>query len=145
MAVLALAHTPVHASDFTPLALMVLGVFAFVFVIVFAVVWFLTRWVSWPWLRVLLRAMAIALFWTPMQMDGAGYWWPACMSWGNLAALPHKGVALASVGVAIAALWLVGVAFARASSDLAGTMRDASVTGTKRSRSDLPATRDTAP
>jgi hypothetical protein len=97
------------ASDFSPMMVWLMGAAALLFAAGFGVVWFVTRYVRQRWLRVLIRVTGIALFWTPVQQDGAGYWWPMFFSWSNLPALPEKGVAIVSVIVAIGVLWLLGM------------------------------------
>ncbi len=134
---------PAHASDFTPLAYLLLGAFAAIFVVAFAVVWFATRRMRSSALRVLLRAAVIALFWTPAQMDGAGYWWPLVMSWGELGALPHKSIVVISVLAVTALVWLPAWAWTRFAANNAQTCTTASET--TRSHSDPPAAQDIAP
>lgn len=68
--------TLAHASDPTELAIFLYAVLAVVFAIVFAITWLLTRRMSKQWLKISIRAAVVLLFWTPVPLGGAGYWWP---------------------------------------------------------------------
>lgn len=98
---------PAYASDFRPMMIMFLGFIAIVFVVVFGVVWFLTRWVPQRWLRVLIRVAVIALFWTPIQESGAGYWWPLFFSLPKLLDPIENPIPLASMTAVTGLLWLL--------------------------------------
>lgn len=66
-----------HASDPAGLAVMLYGVLAVVFALVFLATWFLTKLISRRWLRIAIRVLVVCLFWTPVPIGDAGYWWPA--------------------------------------------------------------------
>lgn len=91
---------------------MLIGAAALFFAVGFGAVWFVTRYINLRWLRMLVRATGVAIFWTPVQHDGAGYWWPLFFNWADLAAVPDKGVAIASVLLVIGVLWALGMAMA---------------------------------
>src|SRR5216110_1878825 len=78
-ACVALLASPVvaRASDPTELAVMLYGALAIVFAVVFSITWVLTSLISKHWLKVSIRVAVVFLFWTPVPIGGAGYWWPA--------------------------------------------------------------------
>ena len=105
-----------YASDPSGLIVMIYGAIFFAFLIVFPITWLVTRPLSPRWLKVLLRVAVICIFWTPVEIGGAGYRWPAPASLMEPERLP---AALASIGLATLIGWLLvmGWLWARPAAD----------------------------
>ncbi len=97
-----------YASDFTGLALMLLGAVVGTAIVVFGVTWFVTRWIPNRSLQQLIRSAAVCLFLTPVYVDEFAGWWPSFFFIGD----PEKALwAWGSIAVATVILWRLALVF----------------------------------